>query len=428
MAVRRRLVEQTFPFRNVYTGVDRTRKRAVDESVISRLMRLDTGRSKSLEIARDLFMFSFYARGMAFVDMAYLRKSDIRDGIISYERRKTGQRLSVRLEPCMKSVVDRYADRARDTPYVFPILRSAVPEAAYRQYSVALNYYNRRLKVLSDMLGLEAGLSSYTSRHSWASVARNHHVPVSIISAGMGHASEQTTLIYLASLENSVIDDANRRVIALLSGAPVEVAVRRAVGALERERAYGTAPARSSRRGGFGSGFERLVVHLVAHATYAIPWHVLVVDRSSVRVEYEETSRQGGAVSVFIGVEMLLRAREPTVFVVGARQNAFAAHHYELFLVGYSPRAAVAAIGFLRISSANVVVVAGCFPSVGRVAALIQYIAGECQGAALQRGVCRAAIVSRYLELRGRLVGRRLHVVGKQMVGLRSAFAGILVI
>lgn len=70
------------------------------------------------------------------------------------------------------------------------------------------------------MLGLEAGLSSYTSRHSWASVARNHHVPVSIISAGMGHASEQTTLIYLASLENSVIDDANRRVIALLSGAP----------------------------------------------------------------------------------------------------------------------------------------------------------------------------------------------------------------
>ncbi len=220
MAVRRRLVEQTFPFRNVYTGVDRTRKRAVDESVISRLMRLDTGRSKSLEIARDLFMFSFYARGMAFVDMAYLRKSDIRVGIISYERRKTGQRLSVRLEPCMKSVVDRYADRARDTPYVFPILRSAVPEAAYRQYSVALNYYNRRLKVLSDMLGLEAGLSSYTSRHSWASVARNHHVPVSIISAGMGHASEQTTLIYLASLENSVIDDANRRVIALLSGAP----------------------------------------------------------------------------------------------------------------------------------------------------------------------------------------------------------------
>ena len=218
-AVQKRLVEQTFPFRNVYTGVDRTRKRAVDEDVISRLLHLDVGGSQSLETARDLFMFSFYARGMAFVDMAYLRKADIRDGILRYDRRKTGQRLSVRVEPCMKLLVDRYADSVRHTPYVFPILTSEDPETAYKQYSVALNYYNRRLKLLSEMLGLETGLSSYTSRHSWASVARNHNVPVSIISEGMGHTSEHTTRIYLTSLENSVIDDANRHVISFLTPA-----------------------------------------------------------------------------------------------------------------------------------------------------------------------------------------------------------------
>lgn len=226
-AVQRRLVEQTFPFRNVYTGVDRTRKRAVDESVIARLSRLDLGGSQSLELARDLFMFSFYTRGMAFVDMAYLRKDDIRDGVLRYDRRKTGQCLSVRVEPCMKSVMDRYADRAGRTPYVFPILTSMDPATAYRQYCVALNYYNRRLKLLSDMLGLEASLSSYTARHSWASVARNHNIPVSVISAGMGHTSEHTTRIYLTSLENSVIDDANHRVISVLNSSAASSSGRR---------------------------------------------------------------------------------------------------------------------------------------------------------------------------------------------------------
>ena len=80
----------------------------------------------------------------------------------------------------------------------------------------ALGYYNRRLKRLAELLGLEMPLSSYTSRHTWATTARNHNVPLSIISAGMGHASEKTTQIYLASLESSVVDQANRSIIASL--------------------------------------------------------------------------------------------------------------------------------------------------------------------------------------------------------------------
>ncbi|MFQ8804295.1 MAG: tyrosine-type recombinase/integrase [Alistipes indistinctus] len=205
------------PFQNVYSGIDRTCKRAVNGKVISKLLHLNLTRSRSLEMARDLFLFSFYTRGMAFVDIARLRKSNIRDGIIRYERRKTGQPLYIRMEPCIKAILDRYAERVQNLPYVFPILKTEEPEAAYKQYTIALNYYNRLLKKLSDMLGLEKGLSSYTPRHSWATVARDSNIPLSVISAGMGHTSEQTTQIYLTMLENSAIDSANQKIIASLA-------------------------------------------------------------------------------------------------------------------------------------------------------------------------------------------------------------------
>lgn len=214
-AVRHGYAEQTFPFRHVYTGIDRTRKRAVGEQILSRLIQLDTDGKPRLAFARDLFLFSFYTRGMAFVDMAYLRKSDIQEGVIRYARHKTGQQLAIRVEPCMQAIIDRYAEGM--TPYVFPILKSENPAECYGRYKTHLRSYNARLVRLSKMLGLEQGLSSYTSRHSWATMARNHNVPLSVISAGMGHTSERTTQIYLTSLENSLIDRANRGLLEQLN-------------------------------------------------------------------------------------------------------------------------------------------------------------------------------------------------------------------
>lgn len=215
-AVKEDIVLPAQPFRHVYTGVDRTCKRAVGEEVVVRLQRLDLSRSPSLALARDIFIFSYCSRGMAFVDIAFLRKRDIVGDTISYIRRKTGQRLVVRIEPCAGNLIERYSEKTRASCYVFPLLRAEEPVRAFTQYRTALNYYNRRLKRLSEILGLETPLSSYTSRHTWATTARNHNIPLSIISAGMGHASEKTTQIYLASLENSVIDQANRSIIASL--------------------------------------------------------------------------------------------------------------------------------------------------------------------------------------------------------------------
>ena len=119
--------------------------------------------------------------------------------------------LSIRIEPSIQRIIDRYADS--DSHYVFPILNSLDANEAYEQYQVALNTHNRLLGRLSAMLGCGCKLTSCTSRHSWATAARNHNVPISVISQGMDHTSEQTTQIYLTMLENSVIDDANKGII-----------------------------------------------------------------------------------------------------------------------------------------------------------------------------------------------------------------------
>lgn len=210
-AVKQKLTSQTFPFSEVYTGIDRTRKRAIDEKTISQLFKLQLTPNSPLALARDLFIFSYCTRGMAFADMAYLKKSSLYNGYISYSRRKTGQLLTIKAEPIIEEIIARYNNSS--TPYLFPIITSTNPQIAYAQYQQGINVYNRHLGTLSKMLSSCTKLTSYTARHSWATAARNHNIPISVISAGMGHTSEQTTRIYLASLENSIIDDANRGIL-----------------------------------------------------------------------------------------------------------------------------------------------------------------------------------------------------------------------
>lgn len=210
-AVRQKIVEQTHPFTEAYTGIDHTRKRAVPEYIIAQLHRLRLKKDTPLALCRDIFIFSYCTRGMAFVDIAHLKKTNLQNGTICYARRKTGQQLSVRIEPGIQQIIDRYAKN--ESPYIFPILTTLDAAQAYEQYQFALNTHNRLLGKLSKIIGCGCKLTSYTSRHSWATAARNHNIPISIISAGMGHTSEQTTRIYLTTLENSVIDEANKGII-----------------------------------------------------------------------------------------------------------------------------------------------------------------------------------------------------------------------
>ena len=212
-AVKKKIIPPENPFRNVYTGVAHTRKRAVDDTIVLKLQRLKLEAFSALELARDLFVFSFFTRGMAFVDMAYLRKEQVADNMIVYHRHKTNQQLAIRVEPCMKAIILRYSKINKDSPYVFPIISSLDKQAAFMQYQTHLRQYNRLLKKLSEKIQVAENISSYTARHTWATVARNKGVPLSVISAGMGHTSEKTTQIYLASIENSIIDNANNAIL-----------------------------------------------------------------------------------------------------------------------------------------------------------------------------------------------------------------------
>ena len=205
-AVEKDLASNRNPFKHVYTGIDKTVKRAIPLKAIKQIKNLDLSLQPSLDFAKDMFLFSFYTRGMSFIDMAYLKKKDLSNGILSYRRRKTGQQLFIKWEKCMREIVDKY-----DNPlagYLLPIIRPMNGDER-TQYQNAMYLINRKLKTIGKMVGIQLPLTMYTARHSWASVAKNKNVPISVISEGMGHDSEMTTQIYLASLDTAVVDKAN---------------------------------------------------------------------------------------------------------------------------------------------------------------------------------------------------------------------------
>ena len=209
-AVEKELTNNRNPFKHVYTGVDKTVKRAIPLKAIKKIKNLDLFLHPSLDFARDMFFFSFYTRGMSFIDMAHLKKKDLQNGILSYRRRKTGQQLFIKWEKCMQEIADKHKTDY-GSPYLLPILK--YPYDNRSQYKNALYRTNKNLKEVAKLAGISIPLTLYVARHSWASIAKSKNIPISVISEGMGHDSEMTTQIYLASLDNSVVDKANTQIL-----------------------------------------------------------------------------------------------------------------------------------------------------------------------------------------------------------------------
>lgn len=212
-AVDKDLTEQKQPFKHVYTGVDKTVKRSLPLHIIRQIKSLDLSFKPSLDFARDMFLFSFYTRGMSFVDMAYLRKKDLANGMLAYRRRKTDQQLFIKWEECMQEILDKYPDNT--TEYLLPIIKAQGRDKRL-QYMNALHFVNQKLKNISAMLDLSMPLTMYVARHSWANIAKSSNIPLAVISEGMGHDSETTTQIYLSSLDTSIVDRANAVILGKL--------------------------------------------------------------------------------------------------------------------------------------------------------------------------------------------------------------------
>ena len=213
-AIYNRAVEQGFvaqqnPFKHVYTGIDKTRKRAVSLDVVREIRDLNLTK-KSLVFARDIFLFSFYTRGMSFVDMAFLKKKDLQNGILTYRRHKTGQQLFIKWEKPMQELIDKYD--TSDIPYLLPIIRNNGMDE-WHQYQNEAHRINRNLKHIGKQMGLGIPLTTYVACHAWASIAQSKNVSLSVISEALGHDSEQTTRIYLVSLDASIVDTANSLIL-----------------------------------------------------------------------------------------------------------------------------------------------------------------------------------------------------------------------
>lgn len=207
------LTENNYPFRNVYTGVEKTVKRALPLRIIKKIKCLELASDPDLEYARDMFILSFMLRGMSLIDMAYLLKKDLNNGYLTYRRRKTGQKLMIEWTKEMQMIVDKYPNVGCE--YLLPIIRNpdSIPVYAYRNAGYRIN---RQLKHISKSLDLPMPLTMYVARHSWASAAKAKGIPIGVISEGMGHDSESTTRIYLASLDTSMVDRANSLLLSEL--------------------------------------------------------------------------------------------------------------------------------------------------------------------------------------------------------------------
>lgn len=206
------LSEERKLFSHVRLSYATTTKRALSEADILALQNLKLEAGTTLAFARDMFMFSFYMRGMPFVDIAYLKKSNLKNGILTYRRKKTNQPLLVEWEQVHQEIIERYAHQTEGSPYMFPIIKQT-DGTEYKQYKRVQEKVNRTLKKLGIMIGLKTPLTAYVARHSWASIARDMNIPIPVISEGMGHQSYKTTQVYLNSIDVSKISEANRTII-----------------------------------------------------------------------------------------------------------------------------------------------------------------------------------------------------------------------
>ena len=169
-AVDKELTAQRHPFKHVYTGIDKTVKRAVPVRVIRQIREMDLSFNPSMDFARDIFMFSFYTRGMSFIDMAYLKKKNLQNGILSYRRQKTGQQLFVKWEKPMQEIIDKYDTSS--SPYLLPVIKNNGKDA-WRQYKNAEHLVNNKLKKIGMLLKLSIPLTTYVARHGWE-IGRAH--------------------------------------------------------------------------------------------------------------------------------------------------------------------------------------------------------------------------------------------------------------
>lgn len=196
-----------------------TPKRAIKLEDIRAIEAIETKPYSMMADAKNYFLFSFYTRGMNFTDLAMLKPENCQDGRIVYTRAKTRNRkiftLAI-LEP-VQTIIDYFAlHPLKSKNYLLPILddeKHPTEKQKKTRVQSLLKKVNRDLKTLGTDAKIKTPITTYVARHSWATIMKTMGTTTAIISEAMGHPDEKTTQIYLEDFENSVLDEANRKLL-----------------------------------------------------------------------------------------------------------------------------------------------------------------------------------------------------------------------
>ncbi len=185
-------------------------KKALDFDQVVKIVNFNVARYPHLTDARNYFVFSFYTRGMNYTDMMVLKWQDIDETTISYIRNKTKGRFVLTILPPVQEILSYYKQHALPTKYVFPVLLrdGLTPAQIDHRKKKTLAKYNRDLKEIAGLCGINKSLSSYVARHSFANCLKQKGVATDVIGESLGHKDLTTTQVYLKELGSSVLDEA----------------------------------------------------------------------------------------------------------------------------------------------------------------------------------------------------------------------------
>lgn len=205
--------KENYPFDRYIIKTKPTKKRAIGFDAIQKIIDIKLDPDTVLFDTRNIFLMSFYLYGAPYIDLAFLKLSNIIDERVQYKRQKTGRFYDIKISPALNEILAYYTAGKDQNDYILPIIKRDTLQDRYKDVLWALNRYNKRLKQLAVQAGIKEKLTSYVSRHSFATIADNMEIPVTAISQMLGHEKLSTTQSYLAGVRKSAIDDYNQRII-----------------------------------------------------------------------------------------------------------------------------------------------------------------------------------------------------------------------
>lgn len=214
-AIKDKVVEkEAYPFERYSIKTKPTKKRAISLGAIQKIVALTFEEDNPLFDARNMFLMSFYLMGAPFVDLVFLKRSNIIDGRVQYKRQKTGRFYDIKIFENLMPIMNYYLKDKKPDEFLLPVIKREKPSDQYKDFLWAQKRYNKRLKEIAKLAGIEEKLTSYVSRHSFASIANNMAIPVTAISEMLGHQKLTTTQVYLAGLSKDTIDSYNEKIIS----------------------------------------------------------------------------------------------------------------------------------------------------------------------------------------------------------------------